>query len=185
MASTEHLTIEELEAGLEHVGRSPKDESVLTLIVLRPQTDAREVIEEAELSLTEGLVGDNWRARGSRTMVDGGPDPERQVTIVNARVAALVAGERERWPLAGDQLFVDLDLSRENLPPGTRLAIGAALLEVTEPPHTGCRKYAARFGSDALKFVSTPTGRAMNLRGVHAKVVRPGVIRTGDVVRKA
>ena len=135
--------------------------------------------------MADGLVGDNWRTRGNPATADGAADPEMQLNIMNARVAALVAGSRERWPLAGDQLYLDLDLSVANLPPGTRLRLGEALLEVTPPPHTGCRKFVSRFGKDAMKFVNSRLGRQLNLRGINAKVVAPGVVRVGDLARKA
>jgi hypothetical protein len=157
---------------------------VLELIVRRPQTEQREVLTEAQLDQVDGLVGDNWRTRGSSRTADGSAHLDMQLTLMNSRVIALVAGERERWPLAGDQLFVDFDLSAENLPPGTRLALGSAIIEVTAEPHTGCKKFMARFGQDALQFISSPVGRALQLRGINTKVVQPGQIRVGDAVRK-
>jgi hypothetical protein len=180
----EHATTEELEAGLDTVRQSPKDEGVLRMIVRRPEVDAREVLEEGELSLAEGLVGDTWRTRSSSRTPDGSAHPDMQLNIMNARAAALLAGRTERWPLAGDQLYVDLDLGGENLPPGTRLALGTAVVEVTDQPHTGCKKFMARFGADALRLVSSPEGRRLNLRGINARVVQPGVVRVGDTVRK-
>ncbi|PYS79308.1 MAG: MOSC domain-containing protein [Acidobacteria bacterium] len=179
-----HLTLKELEAGLGEIRRSPKDEGVLELIVRRPAFDEREVLEAGELNLAEGLVGDGWRMRGSSRMPDGSPHPDMQLNIMNSRVIALVAQGKDRWPLAGDQLFLDMDLSEENLPAGTRLALGSAVVEVTAQPHTGCKKFVARFGPDAMKFVNSPVGRRLNLRGINAKVVRPGVVRVGDVVKK-
>ena len=131
-----------------------------------------------------GLVGDTWQARGSSHMPDRSSHPDMQLNLINTRLIALLAQDKARWPLAGDQLYVDLDLSEENLPPGTRLAIGAAVVEVTDQPHTGCKKFAARFGTDAVKFVNSPEGKALHLRGVNAKVVQGGTIRTGDAVRK-
>ena len=179
-----HLTWEELEAGLGEVRRSPKDEGVLELIVRRPQVDAREILEEGELNRAEGLAGDTWGTRGSSRTADGSPHPDMQLNIMNARAIALVARDRGRWPLAGDQLYIDMDLSEENLPAGSRLALGSAVIEVTAQPHTGCKKFVSRFGPDALKFVNSPVGRELHLRGINAKVVRPGVIRVGDAVRK-
>jgi MOSC domain-containing protein YiiM len=172
-----HVAADELQAGLEEVRRSPAGEGTVELIVRRPAVDERVTLEEGAFALDEGLVGDNWRARGT-------VNPDAQVTVMNARLIALVAGSRERWPLAGDQLYVDLDLSAANLPPGTRLAVGKAVLEVTAEPHTGCAKFSARFGSDALRFINSPEGRALRLRGVNARVVEPGPVRQGDAVRK-
>jgi hypothetical protein len=186
MLTTEvrHLTTEELEAGLEEIYRSPKDEGILKMIVRRPQTEEREVLAEGELDLEEGLVGDNWRSRGSSGTTDGSAHPEMQLNIINARAIALIAQSEERWQLAGDQLFVDLDLSEENLPPGTRLSIGTAVIEVTPVPHNGCKKFVSRFGLDAMLFVNSPLGKQLHLRGINARVVQPGVIRAGDLVKK-
>lgn len=141
-------------------------------------------METGRLDAVEGLVGDGWRARGSKRTVDGSADPAAQVTIMNARVATLLAGEPDAWAAAGDQLYVDLDLGESNLPPGTRLAIGDAVLEVSATPHTGCAKFSGRFGLEALRFVSTPEGKALRLRGLNAMVVRGGSIRRGDRIRK-
>lgn len=184
MKDPKHLAREQLEAGLDHVCRSPDDNGVLEMIVRRPRTDEREVLEIGELDKTEGLKGDNWSTRGSALTEDGSAHPDMQLNLMNSRVIALLAQDKERWQLAGDQLFVDLDLSAENLPPGSRLAIGSALIEVTDQPHTGCRKFAERFGVDAMRFVNTPMGRKLNLRGINAKVVQSGVVRVGDFVRK-
>jgi hypothetical protein len=178
------LTTEELEAGMVHVRLSPKDEGVLELIVRRPRVGEREVLEEGVLDLSEGLVGDSWKERGSSRTPDGSPHPDMQLNVMNSRVLALVAQGRERWRLAGDQLIIDLDLSDENLPAGTRLSLGSAVIEVTPQPHTGCPKFVARFGPDAMRFVNSPAGRRLRLRGLNARVVRPGRIRVGDVVRK-
>jgi len=179
-----HLTMAELEAGLDEIRQSPKDEGVLQLIVRRPQVEEREILEEGELHLHEGLVGDSWIRRPSSRTADGSPHPDMQINVMNARVTALVAQVKSRWHLAGDQLYLDMDLSSENLPPGTQLAIGSAVIEVTPPPHTGCNKFVARFGMDAMKFVNSPVGRELHLRGINAKVVQPGLIRIGNVARK-
>jgi hypothetical protein len=184
MAGAKHLTMAELEAGLDTIQQSPKNEGFIALIVRRPQVDAREVLEEGELDLVKGLVGDTWSVRGSSRTSDGSSHPDMQLNIMNARVIELVAGEKSRWPLAGDQLFIEMDLSSENVPPGTRLALGSAVIEVTDQPHTGCKKFAARFGLDALKLVNSPVGRRLQLRGVNARVVEAGVIRVGDLVKK-
>ena len=167
-----HLTMEELESELDEIRQSPEDEGILDMIVRRPVIDGREVLETGELDVTDGLVGDNWRTRGCPGTEDGSAHPEMQLNIMNTRVVSLVAQEKERWKLAGDQLFIDLDLSAENLPPGTRLAIGSAVIEVTAVPHKGCKKFVERFGKDAMQFVNSPLGRELNLRGINAKVVK-------------
>jgi hypothetical protein len=179
-----HLTMEELQAGLDEIRRSPKDEGVLKLIVRRPASNEREVLEECELHPSEGLVGDSWKKRSSSRTSDGSPHPDMQLNIMNARAIALVAQAKDRWQLAGDQLYIDIDLSAENMPPGTRLALGSAVIEVTAQPHTGCKKFVARFGLDAMKFVNSPLGKQLHLRGINARVVQPGVIRVGSVVKK-
>jgi MOSC domain-containing protein YiiM len=179
-----HLNREELEARLGEVRSSPKDEGILQLIVRRPSIGIREVLETGTLDLAQGLVGDNWRTRGSSRTADGSSHPDMQLNVMNARVIDLIAQDRERWKLAGDQLFIDLDLSDENVPAGTRLSMGSAVVEVTEEPHTGCAKFVERFGVDAMKFVNSPVGRTLRLRGLNGRVVQPGAIRVGDIVRK-
>lgn len=179
-----HLTQEELTAGLDEILKSPKDKGVLNLIVRRPETDQREVLEEGTLDPAYGLLGDNWLSRGSRATADGKPHPEMQLNIMNSRVIKLVAQDPQRWALAGDQLFIDMDLSPENLPPGTKISIGSAIIEVTSPPHTGCKKFVARFGNDAMMFVNSGIGKKLNLRGINAKVIQAGTVRTGDVAKK-
>ena len=181
---TKHLSTAELEAGLDEIRRAPKDEGVLELIVRRPAINEREILMEAELHLLEGLVGDTWQRRRSKTTPDGSPNPLMQLNIMNSRVTALVAREKDRWQLAGDQLYLDMDLSEENMPAGTRLALGSAVIEVTPPPHLGCQKFVARFGMEAMKFVNSPLGKQLHLRGVNAKVVQGGIIRVGEVARK-
>ena len=179
-----HLTMEELEAALDHLRQSPKEAGLVELIVRRPKVDEREVIDEAELDPAGGLIGDNWIVRGSSRTPDGGPHPDMQINIMNARVTALVAQDKERWPLAGDQLYIDMDLSKENLPAGSRIEVGSAVLEVSPLPHLGCHKFVSRFGIDAMKFVNSEVGKAMCLRGINAKVIQGGVVKVGQAARK-
>lgn len=179
-----HRTRAELDAQLDHLRAAPTDDGVLELVVCRPALDQRRVLDVGVLSRTEGLVGDTWSQRPSRRTPDGGPHPDMQLNIMGARVARLLAVSDERMPLAGDQLYVDLDLSAAALPAGTRLAIGTAVVEVTDQPHTGCAKFAERFGRDALRFVNSPVGTELRLRGVNAKVVVDGEVRPGDRVRR-
>jgi MOSC domain-containing protein YiiM len=180
----QHAELTALNAGVTDIRRAPKDGGTIELIVRRPAEEQRELLDEAELDAVEGLVGDNWNTRGSRATHNGSAHPDLQLTLMNARVTALVARTRERWALAGDQLYVDLDLSEANLPAGTRLQIGSAVIEITAMPHTGCGKFARRFGVEALKFVNSGVGRELSLRGRNARIVRGGTIRTGDTVRK-
>jgi hypothetical protein len=184
MSTLVHLTREQLEAGLETIRLSPRDRGVLKMIVRRPRVGERETLREGQLDLVEGLLGDSWIRRGSSRSPDGGPHPDMQLNVMNARAVALIAREEGRWALAGDQLYVDLDLSRDNLLPGARLAIGDAVIEVSALPHTGCGKFVERFGVDAMKFVNGTIGRQLNLRGINARVVQPGTIRVGDTVTK-
>jgi hypothetical protein len=179
-----HLSLPELEAGLETILQSPKDAGRLDLIVRRPAVDQREILEVGELDLRLGLVGDNWSTRRSSRTADGSAHPDMQLNIMNSRVIQWITRNRGRWQWAGDQLFLDLDLSSENLPPGTRLVLGSAVIEVTNQPHTGCKKFVERFGTDAMKFVNSPLGRRLCLRGINAKVARPGTLRIGDIARK-
>lgn len=184
MVAPTHVSLEELEAGLEYVRHSPTDQGRLELIVRRPQDEQREVLETGQLDLLTGLVGDNWIKRSSKRTPDGSPHPDMQITIMNTRLMALLAPEKSRWELAGDQLFMDLDLSFTNLPVGTRLALGESILEITDQPHTGCAKFSARFGTDALKFISSGESKELRLRGIYAKVIQAGAIHVGDTVRK-
>jgi MOSC domain-containing protein YiiM len=181
-----HRTEAELAAGLAAVRQAPRDAGTVEMVVRRPAVDEREVLVEGRLTPEDGLVGDGWRARGSRSTPDGSADPDRQVTIMSSRYVDLLAGgDRSAWPLAGDQLFVDLDLSEASLPAGTRLRVGAALVEVTEPPHTGCAKFSSRFGSEALRLANSTEGRALRLRGLHVRVLEAGSVRPGDAIRRA
>lgn len=184
MLNVAYLSMTELESGLEHIRQSPTENGTLRMIVRRPRVDEREVLQEAELNSAEGLVGDTWNIRVSIHAKDGRPNVNTQITIMNARTIALLAQTEERWPLAGDQLYVDMDLSDDNLAPGTHLAIGSAILEVSADPHTGCNKFSSRFGVEAMKFVNSPEGKRLHLRGINTKVIQAGTIRVGDPVRK-
>lgn len=172
-----HLSLDELEAGLAEIRRSPLDAGVLQMIVRRPRSGEREVVVAGELDERLGLIGDRWSAGAAAGRND-------QLTVMNARVIALLARDRRFWALAGDQLYVDLDLSLANLPAGTRLAIGSAVIEASPEPHTGCRQFRARYGIDAVRFVGSAVGKELQLRGINAAVVVGGAIRVGDTVRK-
>jgi MOSC domain-containing protein YiiM len=180
----EHLPRERLEAGLDHIRDAPRDNGRIVLVVRRPDVDARELLAEGMLDQVNGLAGDNWLTRGSSSTPDGSAHPHKQITVMNARVAELVSAGTERMPLAGDQLFVDFDLSVANLPAGSLLAVGQAVLEVSEEPHLGCAKFVARFGAEAMRFVNSRLGRQLRMRGMNTRVVRPGIVRPGDAVTK-
>ena len=179
-----HRTLAELEAGIDHIRSSPSTAGTLDLIVRRSTVDEREVVDTADLDRDHGLVGDSWRDRLSPEDAENRLARAWQLTVMNSRAIALIAIEPERWSLAGDQLYVDFDLSEENVPPGTRIAVGEAVIEVSEPPHRGCQKFSSRFGLEALRFVNSEVGRDLHLRGINAKVVTAGRVRRGDPVRK-
>jgi hypothetical protein len=179
-----HRPRAEIERAAAALGSSPTEYGVIEMIICRPARYERRVLDEGILEVAHGLLGDNWEVRGSTNTPDGRADPLRQVTVMNSRALASVAGERDRWELAGDQLIVDLDLSMVNLPAGTQLQIGEAVAEVTEPPHTGCAKFAGRYGVDALAWVSDRAGRQQRRRGMHVQVLRSGTVRPGDSIRK-
>lgn len=185
MNDVRFLSTAELEAGLPQIRAAPRDQGRLELIVRRPHEEAREIIAEGTLDQNVGLVGDTWRERTAASDPADPGERDTQLTIMSSRAAELVAQSKSRWPLAGDQLYVDLDLSAANLPAGTRLAIGSAIVEVTAVPHTGCKKFVARFGLEAMKFVNSDVGKSLRLRGLNAKIVQPGTIKVGDVVTKA
>ena len=184
MLNVQYLSITELEAGLDLIRQSPRDNGVLKMIVRRPNVDEREIINEGQLNLTEGLEGDTWKARGSSHTADGSANVNAQITVMNARAIALLAQEEERWPLAGDQLYVDMDLSDGHIPPGTRLVIGTAIIEVSAQPHSGCKKFSSRFGVEGMKFVNSPEGKRLHLRGINTRVIQAGTIHVGDIVKK-
>ena len=181
----EHLSRQRLEAGLGQIRDSPRDDGQIVLLVRRPAVGVREMPGEVMLDAVAGLAGDNWLARGSRGTPDGSADPQRQVTVMNARVAELVAGGTDRMPLAGDQLYIDLDLSVDSLPAGSFLAVGQAVLQVSEAPHLGCAKFVERFGAEAMRFVNSRVGRNLRLRGMNTRVVHPGIVRPGDIATRS
>jgi len=178
-----HRPLAEIEKAAAAMGSSPTDIGIVEMIVCRPAVDERKVLSEGALDATHGLRGDSWETRPASAASEG-PDPLRQITLMNSRVLASIAGDRDRWPLAGDQLIVDLDLALDNLPAGTRLQIGQALTEVTAPPHTGCSKFAGRFGVEALAWANGPAGRQKRRRGMHVRVLESGSVREGDPIRK-
>jgi len=173
-----------LAARLDHLHQAPASGSPVTHLIRRPATDERELLAEAELTSAAGLVGDRWAKTCSHKLPSGELNPDSQITIMSTRMLKLLTDDRSRWPLAGDNLLLDLDLSDTNLPVGQRLRVGTAVLEITERPHTGCAKFSKRFGPDALRFVNSPEGRKLRLRGVHAQVVTSGRVRVGDRVEK-
>lgn len=176
MTTVKQLTAKEIEAGLGEIRKSPNDNGVLNLIVRRPRENEREVLDIGELDVEKGLVGDGWSNDGANL--------QAQIAIMNSRTIALLAQDDNRWQLAGDQLYIDLNLTDENLPAGTRLKIGSAIIEITPKPHNGCRKFVERFGLEAMKFVNSPIGKELHMRGVYAKVIKSGVIKKGDLVKK-
>lgn len=177
-------TIADLDACLDHVRAAPRDTGTIELIVLRPREGERAVVNEAALDVERGMVGDRWAIKPSRHTPDGSPNLEQQLTLMNVRAIAAIT-DRDRWPLAGDQLFVDFDLSEANLPAGTRLQVGDVVVEISALPHTGCAKFTGWFGADATKWVNTGAGRELRLRGVNARIVRGGVVRRGDTLQRS
>jgi MOSC domain-containing protein YiiM len=179
-----HLTAEEIDAGLSHVLASPKDLGQLQVIVVRPQANERRVLQSVQLSPEGGIEGDRWGAPATSEPEGGGPDPRIQVSLMNARILQMIAGDDERMALAGDNLIVDLDLSEDNIPVGQKLAVGEALLQVTDVPHTGCGKFSERFGPDAVRFINAAERRSLHLRGIYARILQAGTVHVGEVVRK-
>ncbi len=172
-----HLTMDELEAGLEEIESAPKSNGTVEMIVARPTVNGRLTLQKAALTINGGLEGDNWAAR-KRVR------PDEQITIANVRVVRLYAQKPERWPLAGDQLYVDFDISNANLKAGDRIRIGTAVLQITSKPHDGCNKFIQRFGHPAFTFVNMDAHRHLNLRGIYAIVVQSGTIHAGDGIIK-
>jgi len=179
-----HLSTDELNTRYGQMNKSPLDNGTVAMITCRPDLQTREILTEATLDPVKGLIGDNWYTRGSRHTEDGRAHPEMQLTLMNRNIIDLVASDEEYWYLAGDQFYVDFDLSHENLPAGTQLKIGEAIIEITAKPHTGCKKFTARFGVDALKFIMNPDNTHLRLRGVNARVIQGGVVHVGDTLHK-
>jgi MOSC domain-containing protein YiiM len=177
-----HRTTDELAAAVPYFRGAPADVGRVELIVRRPRLGTREVLDVGELTLEEGLAGDTWIKRGSKRTTDGSAHPDMQLNVMSARAIEVIAADRERWPLAGDQLYLDLDISHDNLPAGSQLTLGGAVIEVTAIPHTGCHKFVARFGKEAMRFVNSAVGSSLRLRGLNARVVTPGTVYTGDKV---
>lgn len=175
-------TLSDLVAGLDHIRRAPRDVGRVELLAVRTAVGGRKVLTEGRFVAGSGLAGDCWTTHHSTATPDGSPDPRAEITVVNWRVMHLIAGPPERVAVAGDQVYVDLDLSEDNLPPGTALTFGSAVLEVTAKPHLGCAKFRARFGGDALRFVNGIEGRKLRLRGINTRILRSGTARVGDVV---
>jgi hypothetical protein len=181
---SKHLSEDEIRSRFDYVLNAPKDKGKLRLIVRRPDVDLREILEEGQLNEAEGLVGDSWKNRPSSRTPDNSPHPNMQINIMNARMIEIIAGVKERWALAGDQLYIDFDLSDENLPVGSHLKIGEAVLEVSPQPHTGCKKFMQRFGEDAVRFVNAPNNKKHRLRGINARVIKKGNIKINDTITK-
>lgn len=179
-----HLTIEEIKAGLPEVLASPKEDGILRAIFIRPASGERRDVETCEISLQGGMEGDHWAKGCWKTTEDGSPDPDVQICIMNARFLNLIAVERSNWAPAGDNLIIDMDISPSNLPPGTRLAIGSAIIEITDTPHNGCAKFIARYGRDACVFVNTGEGKQLRMRGIYGRVVQDGRVNAGDAISK-
>lgn len=177
-------TLEEMESRLDDIREAPSLEGSIAMIVIRPETNERAVTVSCEVDHELGLVGDNWQVRCDKHSADGSPDPKRQLTFMNVRSVAAITDSEDNWPLAGDQFYVDFDLSEENVPPGTQLSLGDAVVEVSELPHLGCGKFGGRFGKDANMFVNSELGKSLHLRGINAQVVKSGVVTKGDTIRK-
>lgn len=178
------LSFDALTAGWTQLEPSPKEGGTVEMIIRRPGIDLREELQAAQFNTSEGLQGDNWLTRGSSSTADGSADPQAQITLMNSRVIQLITADKSRWAEAGDQLFVDFDLSMDNLPPGSQIQLGEVIMEISQKPHTGCAKFARRFGAPARKWVMTDAGKHARLRGVNARVIQGGTIRAHDKITK-
>ncbi len=184
-----HVSTAQLAGRIDHLLAAPTDNGTLDLVVRRPANGEREVVSEGVLDLDLGLVGDNWLGRATARAIASGRHLDAQINVMSSRMVHLLGDDDQTRAGAGDQLYVDLDVSHANLPTGARLAIGdpdagGAIIEVTAKPHNGCKKFLVRFGDEAVEFVNSKQGRQLRLRGFNARVVSPGVVRRGDVVRK-
>jgi hypothetical protein len=180
-----HPTLEEIEKGMDHVRRSPSKQGTVEGLCIRPEVNERKELESCLFSPERGVEGDFWFRKCWKTLDDGRSDPEAQIAMMNTRFIDLISGSREGWKLAGDQVYVNMDISEANLSPGDRLKMGDAVLEITPLPHTGCKLFVERFGVEAMKYLSTPTGKALRLRGIYARTVVEGIVKVGDSVSKA
>jgi len=180
-----HVSRDLLEAAVDLIRRSPAVEGKIEMIVSRPAVGEREVLQQAELTIENGLLGDSWQDRWSGSQEHRQRHLDMQINLMNSRVIDVITGgDRSLWPLAGDQFFVDFDLCADNLPAGTKIQVGEAVLEVTEEPHLGCKKFRERFGKDAVMFVNSNETKLLKLRGINAKVISPGVVTNGGVISK-
>lgn len=177
------VTAEQFDLSIDEVLAAPRLAGTIELVVARPATGERLILGEAELVPGRGLVGDNYVERGDGKTPDGRADPLSELNIMSVRALRAVAGpDPEQWQRAGDQLIVDLDLSVDNLPAGTRLQVGTAVIEVTTKPHNGCAKFSQRFGVDAVRWVNSR--KDLRLRGLCAVVVEPGTVTPGAPIAK-
>jgi len=179
-----HLTRAELLAGLPEILAAPKDDGRVDGIVVRPASEQREEVESIGISLAGGFEGDHWVRGCWMSTEDGRPHPDVQICIMSSRCIALIAEDRDNWAPAGDNLFVDMDLTPSNLPPGTQLSVGTAVIEITDTPHKGCAKFIERYGRDACVFVNMGDGDKYKLRGIYARVVKDGQLSLGDTIKK-
>ena len=173
--ASRHRPFAELEASLSALAELPKDSGRLALIVRRPADGVRETPQTVRLTPEEGVPGDSWGRSPSRKL-------DAQIAVMRRDVAELIANGQP-LTLFGDSLFVDFDISTPNLPTGSRLRVGEAVVEVTPMPHNGCAKFKGRFGQDALVFVNAKPTRHLNLRGIYWKVVEPGEVSVGAEIR--
>jgi hypothetical protein len=180
-----HRTRAEIEAGIGPVLQSPAEGAAVEALFSRPAPGKRLDLPALEVSVSGGIAGDHWSLGCWKTLPDGSPDPDVQVSLMNRRMLHLIAGARDNWARAGNNIIVDMDLSIDNLPIGQRLRVGTAELEIGPVANTGCDFFIERYGRDACVFVNTGIAKQKRLRGVYARVVKDGQIRIGDIIRKA